>query len=506
MLLEVVDLSKSYGPVKAVRGLSLDVRVGEVHAICGHNGAGKSTLVKSLVGLVRPDEGAIRLDGRELSLRNPHEAQGYGIALVNQELSLVPELSVEDNIFLGGLHVPLLYRRRRLSEQARGVLDQLGLGHVQLGTAVETLSIGERQLVEIARLLVRDARLLILDEPTATLSKPEIERVFRATRELVAQQRSVIFVSHRLDEVFELCDRVTVLRDGMLRRHARDPHDRPALPDRAHARRDGGGEGADRARARAARIRRGGGQDRPAPCPRERRGAVTHARERDHHRARRTSGVRHERRPPCAGWARPECLRHDRGRRPQGAPEHAAARSRRGRPLHPERPSARRPVPRADGRAQPDGHAAPAVEPARSPPPAPCPAERPGARNDGVRSPRPARPPHPEPQRRKPAEGAAEQGDAARGHGAARPRRADPRRRRRGPGGDPQPHPRDGPQRHGRDLLVDGARRGPRSRGRRRHHLRGSHRLGRPAGAGIGLDDPRGHDHEPERTGRAVSQ
>jgi ABC-type sugar transport system ATPase subunit len=200
--------------VRAVQNLSLDVRVGEVHAICGHNGAGKSTLVKTLVGLVKPDEGVIRFDGQELSLRNPQDAQAHGIALVNQELSLVPELSVEDNIFLGGLDVPLLYRRRRLSEQARSVLDQLGLRHVQLGTAVETLSIGERQLVEIARLLVRDARLLILDEPTATLSKPEIERVFRATRDLVAQGRSVIFVSHRLDEVFELCDRVTVLRDG----------------------------------------------------------------------------------------------------------------------------------------------------------------------------------------------------------------------------------------------------------------------------------------------------
>ena len=131
MLLEVVDLSKSYGPVKAVRGLSLDVRIGEVHALCGHNGAGKSTLVKSLVGLVRPDEGTIRLDGRELSLRNPHEAQGYGIALVNQELSLVPELSVEDNIFLGGLHVPLLYRRRRLS--SRRVLTSLASA-TSLGT------------------------------------------------------------------------------------------------------------------------------------------------------------------------------------------------------------------------------------------------------------------------------------------------------------------------------------------------------------------------------------
>src|SRR6187549_3540201 len=214
VILEVVDFSKSFGPVRAVRSLSLDVRVGEVHAICGHNGAGKSTLVKALVGLVKPDEGVIRFEGKEISLRNPHDAQAHGIALVNQELSLVPELSVEDNIFLGGLDVPLVYRRRRLSEQARSVLDQLGLGHVQLGTPVESLSIGERQLVEIARLLVRDARLLILDEPTATLSKPEIERVFRAMRDLVAQGRSVIFVSHRLDEVFELCDRVTVLRDG----------------------------------------------------------------------------------------------------------------------------------------------------------------------------------------------------------------------------------------------------------------------------------------------------
>ena len=245
VLLEVVDLSKSYGPVRAVRGLSLDVRVGEVHAICGHNGAGKSTLVKALVGLVKPDEGVIRFDGEELSLRNPHEAQAHGIALVNQELSLVPELSVEDNIFLGGLDVPLLYRQAPpLRARARACSTSSASATCQLGTPVETLSIGERQLVEIARLLVRDARLLILDEPTATLSKPEIERVFRATRDLVAQGRSVIFVSHRLDEVFELCDRVTVLRDGDARRDARDRRDRPALADRAHARRDGGREDA----------------------------------------------------------------------------------------------------------------------------------------------------------------------------------------------------------------------------------------------------------------------
>ena len=213
-LLEVVGLSKAYGAVQAISGLTLDVRAGEVHAICGHNGAGKSTLVKALVGLVRPDAGELRFAGEELVLRNPQDAQARGIAIVNQELSLVPALSVEDNIFLGGIDVPLLYRRRELSERGRRILDELGLGHVPLSAPVDTLAIGERQLVEIARLLARDARLLILDEPTATLSKPEIERVFRATRELVSRGRSVIFVSHRLDEVFELCDRITVLRDG----------------------------------------------------------------------------------------------------------------------------------------------------------------------------------------------------------------------------------------------------------------------------------------------------
>src|SRR4029078_8371514 len=149
VILEVVDFSKSFGPVRAVRNLSLDVRVGEVHAICGHNGAGKTTLVKALVGLVKPDEGVIRFDGKEISLRNPHDAQAHGIALVNQELSLVPELSVEEHILLGGLDVPLVYRRRRLSEHARTVLDQLGLRHVQLGTAVESLSIACWQALAI---------------------------------------------------------------------------------------------------------------------------------------------------------------------------------------------------------------------------------------------------------------------------------------------------------------------------------------------------------------------
>src|SRR6185437_13294893 len=122
--------------------VSLSFRTGEVHGICGHNGAGKSTLVKSLVGLTRPDSGAIRIDGEEVHLHGPQHAQSLGIAIVDQELSLVPALSVEDNVYLGGINVPLLHRRAAMRRRARGLLDSLGLGHVALSTPVEKLLIG----------------------------------------------------------------------------------------------------------------------------------------------------------------------------------------------------------------------------------------------------------------------------------------------------------------------------------------------------------------------------
>ena len=251
------------------------------------------------------------LRGEELSLRNPQDAQARGIALVNQELSLVPELSVEDNIFLGGIDVPLLYRRRRLSERARRTLDGLGLAHVPLHAAVESLAIGERQLVEIARLLVRDARLLILDEPTATLSKPEIERVFRATRELVAQGRSVIFVSHRLDEVFDLCDRVTVLRDGRLvGTHTIGEIDRRSLIELML----GEMEGAAAARGPRARRTPRPWASMPSRSPgshgaRKGRGLLADDSERRHHGSRRTGGVGNERGPARARRSRARRLR-----------------------------------------------------------------------------------------------------------------------------------------------------------------------------------------------------
>lgn len=208
------SLAKSYGAVRALRDVSLEVRAGEIHALCGHNGAGKSTLVKLLVGLEQPDAGTISVAGKALTLHGPQDAQRQGIALVDQELSLVPDLTVAENIFLGNVDVSVLRVRSREEARARQLLEQVGLTHIAPRRRLGELQIGERQLVEVARLLGRKAEVLILDEPTATLTDSEIARVFAAIRSVAAQGASVIFVSHRLDEILSLGDRVTVLRDG----------------------------------------------------------------------------------------------------------------------------------------------------------------------------------------------------------------------------------------------------------------------------------------------------
>jgi ABC-type sugar transport system ATPase subunit len=207
--LEVRGVTKTYGALRALSEVSFDLRPGEVHALLGHNGAGKSTMVKVLSGLVHPDAGTVLIDGEEVSPRNPRQAQALGVALVDQELSLVPTLTVAENMQLGS--------PRSSGTDTRGlrrILDSLGMERVGLGTPVSKLSLGEQQLVEIARALSRDAKILILDEPTATLSDHEIDMVFEAVRRMAADGRSIIYVSHRLGEVLSLCQRATVFRDG----------------------------------------------------------------------------------------------------------------------------------------------------------------------------------------------------------------------------------------------------------------------------------------------------
>ncbi|XRQ09042.1 sugar ABC transporter ATP-binding protein [Actinomadura welshii] len=210
----VEGLARAFNGVPAVRDVSFTVGPGEIHGLCGHNGAGKSTVVRMLSGELAPDGGRILIDGEEVALRGRRAAQRAGVALVDQELSVVPALTVLDNVLLGDIDAPFVNRRRAAAARCRRILDDMGLRHIGPHQPLAELGIGERQLVEIAKALSQNARLVILDEPTATLGEAESEHVFAAVRRVAATGRSVIFVSHRLPEVLGLCDAVTVLRDG----------------------------------------------------------------------------------------------------------------------------------------------------------------------------------------------------------------------------------------------------------------------------------------------------
>ncbi len=214
-LLEASGLSKSYGGARALREVSFDLRAGEIHALLGENGAGKSTLIKIISGSVRPDAGTVRLNGRELSGLTPTSALTEGIGTVHQELSLVPQLSVVDNIHLGRERQRPggLLDKASMLREAREALDRVGL-RIDLRRKVAGLSRAEMQLIEIARVLHHRSPVLILDEPTASLSYGESEELFRILEELRAEGIGIVYISHRLAEIRALADRVTVLRDG----------------------------------------------------------------------------------------------------------------------------------------------------------------------------------------------------------------------------------------------------------------------------------------------------
>ncbi len=213
MRLTASRVSKSYGGVRVLHDVDFDLHGGEVHALVGENGAGKSTLIKVLGGAVRPDSGEVLLDTTPLPIGDPLATRRRGVSIVYQEFTLVPALSVADNIFLGRERGGWFLRRAEAARAARALLDQLGVS-IDPGAPAGALSVAHQQMVEIARALAAEARVVILDEPTASLSGHETERLFETVRRLRAGGLGIIYISHRLEEIFAIADRVTVLRDG----------------------------------------------------------------------------------------------------------------------------------------------------------------------------------------------------------------------------------------------------------------------------------------------------
>ncbi len=216
LLLRMAGISKGFPGVQALRGVDLEVARGEIHALLGENGAGKSTLLKILAGAQSPDAGTIDFAGETVSLPSPQAAQALGIVTIYQEFNLVPVLSVAENVFIGRLPVRHgLVDRAELRRRTLELIRAVGLA-VDPDRLVADLSVAEQQMVEIARALSMQARLVVMDEPTSALSDAEVARLFAIVRDLKARGIAVIFVTHRLDEVMQLCDRITVLRDGRL--------------------------------------------------------------------------------------------------------------------------------------------------------------------------------------------------------------------------------------------------------------------------------------------------
>jgi ABC-type sugar transport system ATPase subunit len=214
--LEMHGIWKTFPGVRALRGVDLSVRQGEVHAIAGENGAGKSTLMKIMTGVFAADTGGtIRIDGRSVVIRDPVHARALGISIIYQELSMVENLTVAENIFLAREPIGRggLIDKRRMDSEARRILDALELT-IDPTALVGDLSIGQKQMIEIAKAISYDSRIIIMDEPTASLSHHETETLIARIKQLRERNIGVVYISHRLEEIFEIADRVTILRDG----------------------------------------------------------------------------------------------------------------------------------------------------------------------------------------------------------------------------------------------------------------------------------------------------
>lgn len=214
-VLEMKCISKSFPGVKALDGVSLTVKKGEVHAVIGENGAGKSTLMNILSGVYQPDEGEIYYQGEKLILNDPGDGKDKGIAMIHQELSLVTNLTVMENMFLGRIPAKFTFIDRKKSNQkCKEILDSLSLDSIKPETVVSELNISHMQMVEIGKAISLKASILIMDEPTSSLTKSETEILFDTIETLKESGVSIIYISHRMDEIFSIADKITVLRDG----------------------------------------------------------------------------------------------------------------------------------------------------------------------------------------------------------------------------------------------------------------------------------------------------
>ena len=213
-LLRMTGIVKSFDGQRVLHDVDFDLRPGEVHVLAGENGAGKSTLIKILGGVHRPDRGEIVIGGQTVQFRSPREAAARGVAIIHQELSLVPDLSVADNVFLGRERSSCGWLRSGPQHATcAAVLDRLGL-RVDPRRTVSSLSISLQQMVEVAKALARHADVVVMDEPTSALNEPEVQRLFECIAELKANGCGIIYITHKLEEVYRIADRITVLRDG----------------------------------------------------------------------------------------------------------------------------------------------------------------------------------------------------------------------------------------------------------------------------------------------------
>jgi methyl-galactoside transport system ATP-binding protein len=213
-ILEIDDLSKSFGSNKVLRSISLHVRPGSIMGLMGENGAGKSTMMKCLFGIYSRDSGSIKLDGQSIDFTSPKQALEHGVAMVHQELNQCLDRSIVDNLFLGRYPTRFgIIDETAMVNKANDLFASLGMAF-NPKTIMRTMSVSQRQMVEIAKAVSYNAKVIVLDEPTSSLSEREVKKLFEIIRSLKKKGVSFVFISHKMDEIFQLCDEVTILRDG----------------------------------------------------------------------------------------------------------------------------------------------------------------------------------------------------------------------------------------------------------------------------------------------------